>query len=192
MTRAALFDAIRPYAPERKFTPEHVAAIDALADSFGLDRIESKGLTPSRIALETIKRFEGCRLEAYPDPASGGDPWTIGVGATGPGIRKGVVWTQEQADARLKDDVARFAQGVSALIKTAPTTQGQFDALVSLSFNIGLQALKESTLLRMHIDADYTGAAGQFPRWTRAAGKVMPGLVKRRAAEQRIYMGLPA
>src|SRR5687768_15991119 len=65
------------------------------------------GLKPSRAALALIKEFEGCHkvrsdgmIEAYPDPASGGDPWTIGWGSTGPGIRKGTVWTQEQADTR--------------------------------------------------------------------------------------------
>lgn len=192
MTREALFDAIRPFAPDRRFTTQHVLAIDALADSFGLGRLDLPTLSASRAALETIKRFEGCELRAYPDPGSGGDPWTIGWGATGPGIRKGVVWTQEQADARLREDVDRFAQGVVAALKTAPTTQAQFDALVSFSYNVGLQALKDSTLFRMHMDGDYDGAAGQFARWNKAAGKVLQGLVTRRTAEARLYKGLPA
>jgi lysozyme len=195
MNRAALFTAIRPFAPDQRFTPAQVAAIDALADSFGLARDsisanEGIALKPSRAALETIKRFEGCELTAYPDPGSGGDPWTIGWGATGPGIRKGVVWTQEQADTRLREDVERFAEGVAALIKSAPTTQAQFDALTSFSYNVGLGALKESTLLRMHMDGDYSGAAGQFGRWNKASGQVLAGLTKRRTAEMRLYQGL--
>jgi len=195
MTRTELFDAIRPFAPERKFSADHVSVIDTLADSFGIPRDgvgNADGLKPSRAALETIKRFEGCRLTAYPDPGTGGDPWTIGWGATGPGIRKGVVWTQDQADERLRSDVAAFAERVAALLKTAPTTQGQFDALVSLAYNIGAGALKESTLLRMHMDGDYQGAAGQFIRWNKAGGKVLDGLTKRRIAESRLYQGMPA
>lgn len=149
-------------------------------------------MTPSKAAFDSIKRFEGCRLTAYPDPGSGGDPWTVGWGATGTGIKKGVTWTQGQADARLEHDVNTFATKVSALLKTAPTTQSQYDALVSFAFNVGIGALKESTLLRMHMDADYDGAAGQFARWNRASGKVLAGLTRRRAAEMRLYKGLPA
>lgn len=185
MTRAQLFEAIRPFAPSSKFTAEHVAAIDALADSFGLPRIEGgNGLDG---ALKLIKQFEGCKLAAYPDPGSGGDPWTIGFGATGSGIARGVTWTQAQADARLASDVAKFAGGVDALLGSAPTTAGQKAALISFSFNVGLGALKDSTLLKMHRAGDYEGAALQFNRWTKASGRELPGLVKRRAAEAAVY-----
>ena len=146
----------------------------------------------SRNCSDLVKQFEGCVLKAYPDPGSGGDPWTIGVGATGPDIKRGVVWTQQQADDRLSEDLTRFEAGVAKLVGTAPTTQGQFDALVSLAFNIGLGNLQASTLLRLHKEGNYDGAAAQFARWNRAAGKVMNGLTKRRLAEARVYRGPPA
>jgi lysozyme len=138
-----------------------------------------------------VKQFEGCVLKAYPDPGSGGDPWTIGYGHTGPEVKRGLVWTQAQADAALQSDLAHFDHGVSALLGSSPATQGQFDALVSFAFNVGLGNLKNSTLLRKHIAHDYDGAAGQFARWNKASGRVMNGLVKRRTAEARVYRGLP-
>lgn len=187
MTRKDLFEAIRPFAPGRQFLPAQVQVIDALADAFGLDREGTPGLKVSRAGLELIKSFEGCRLEAYPDPGTGGDPWTIGWGSTGPGIRKGVVWTQEQADSRFREDVDAFAQGVTSLIGTAPTSQGQFDAMTSLAYNVGLGNFRESTLLRLHKEGDYAGAAAQFSRWNKAAGRVLPGLTRRRAAEAKLY-----
>lgn len=185
MTREALFAAIRPFAPDKRFDSEHVHAIDALADSFGIPR---EGDTALALALALIKRFEGCELEAYPDPGSGGDPWTIGWGATGPGIRKGVTWTQAQADQRLAEDVARFMAGVDDVV-TGPTTPHQGAALTSLAYNIGLGAFEGSTLLRMHNAGNYEGAAGQFGRWNKAAGRVLAGLTTRRAAEAAVYRG---
>lgn len=135
--------------------------------------------------LKLIKQFEGCKLAAYPDPGTGGDPWTIGWGATGPGIQKGLVWTQQQADQRLLDDVARFAIQVSRGLNGAPTTQSQFDALVSFHYNTG--SLLSSTLFRKHKAGDYAGAAAEFPKWIHGGGRVLPGLVARRAAEAALY-----
>lgn len=146
-------------------------------------------MTPSKACADLVKSFEGCVLKAYPDPATGGDPWTIGVGATGPGIAKGVVWTQEQADDRLMADLARFGRGVWNAIGEKETTQNRFDALVSFAFNVGLGNLLSSTLLRKHVAGDYEGAAAQFIRWNRASGKVMAGLTRRRAAEAALYRG---
>lgn len=143
--------------------------------------------SPACTAL--VKSFEGCELKAYPDPGSGGDPWTIGWGATGCDIKRGVTWTQEQCDARLEFDIAKFADGVSKLIGDAPTKQREFDALVSFAFNVGLANLKSSTLLRLHKAGDKAGAAGQFVRWNKAAGKVMRGLTRRREAEAKLYRG---
>jgi lysozyme len=147
----------------------------------------SNGSTRRKISekgLAHIKASEGLRLKAYPDPASGGEPITIGYGHTG-NIPLGLTITQAQADAYLLQDVARFEKAVRDL---APkTTQGQFDALVSFAFNVGEKALKDSTLLKMHNAGDYAGATGQFKRWTIAAGKQMPGLVKRRNEEATMY-----
>ena len=156
----------------------------------GQRRVSAQGLA-------LIKRFEGCArrrpdglYEAYPDPGTGGDPWTIGWGATGPDgndgrIRKGTVWTQAQCDARLEADVARHADEVARAIGNAPTSQAQFDALVSFHYNTG--AIARATLTRLHKAGDHAGAAREFARWVRAGGKVLPGLVRRRAAEEALY-----
>lgn len=147
----------------------------------------ARGRTVNATGITLMKSFEGLSLAAYPDPATGGDPWTIGYGATGPGIVKGVVWTQKQADDRFAADVARFASDVDALLGGAPTTDNQFAAMVSLAFNVGIGNFRESTLLRLHKAGDHAGAQGQFIRWNRAAGKVMAGLTRRREAEAKLY-----
>jgi lysozyme len=148
------------------------------------------------LALALIKRFEGCgtklpdgRLKAYPDPATHGGPWTIGWGSTGADVKPGTIWTQKQADDRLANDVARFAAKVAGLLAGPPTTQAQFDALVSLAYNIGVANLASSTLLRLHNAGNRAAAAEQFARWNKAAGKVLAGLTRRRAAEASVYLG---
>lgn len=140
----------------------------------------------SQRGIDLIKQFEGYSQKAYPDPATGGAPWTIGYGTT-KGVKPGMVITAEQAENMLRDDVAKFESGVSSLI-TSPTTQGQFDAMVSLAYNIGLGNFGKSTLLKKHNARCYTCAADQFRVWNRANGKVMNGLTKRRAAEREVYM----
>ncbi len=132
-----------------------------------------------------IKSFEGERLTAYADPATGGDPWTIGVGHTGPEVKRGLKITSAQSDAYLAADLARFEKAVNRLAPN--TTQNQFDALVSFAFNVGERNLETSTLRRLHNAGDYAGAQAQFARWNKAAGKVMAGLTRRRAAEAALY-----
>lgn len=140
----------------------------------------------SQRGIDLIKQFEGYSSKAYPDPATGGAPWTIGYGTT-KGVKPGMVITAQQAEKMLRNDVAKFESGVSSLI-AAPTTQGQFDAMVSLAYNIGLGNFGKSTLLKKHNARCYTCAADQFRVWNRANGKVMNGLTKRRAAEREVYM----
>lgn len=154
-------------------------------------------LRPSDAAISIIKEFEGYARElpngdcvAYPDPASGGDPWTIGFGSTGREIKPGTRWTREQAEARLKSDVEHFATQIDRLLGDAQTEQHEFDAMVSFSYNVGLSNFEKSTLLRRHLRGDKTGAANEFSRWNKAAGRVMKGLVRRRAAEAELYRGL--
>lgn len=145
-------------------------------------------MTPSKKIVDFIKGHEKCRLTAYmPTP---NDRPTIGWGSTGPDIKLGMTWTQAQADARFADDLAKFATGVEKLVAKAPTTQAQYDALVSFAYNCGLEALKTSTLLREHKNGDYESAAGQFARWNKQAGRVLAGLTRRRAAEAAIYRGM--
>jgi lysozyme len=139
-------------------------------------------------AVALIKKFEGCRLEAYPDPATGGDPWTIGWGATGAGIKKGLRWTQAQADDRLALDVDRFMRGVRSVLREE-ATDSELGAMTSLAYNIGASAFSNSTLLKLFNAGDRAGAAIQFDRWNKAGGKVMAGLVKRRAAERKAFEG---
>ena len=144
--------------------------------------------------LELIKSFEGCAkkrsdgmIEAYPDPGSGGAPWTIGWGSTGPDIKRGTVWTQAQCDARLASDAARFAARVTQLLGDSPTKQNQFDALVSFTYNLGAGNLAKSTLLRLHKAGKFAAAGKEFARWSNAGGRRMAGLVRRRAAEAALY-----
>lgn len=161
------------------------ATLAAVAKALGMEPER----TVSDAGAALVKQFEGCRTSAYPDPATGGAPWTIGYGATGPEIVRGTVWTLQQCDERLHDDLNRFARGVSDAIGGAPTTQNEFDAMVSLAYNVGLANFRSSTLLRMHRAGDKAGAAAQFVRWNRADGKVMGGLTRRREAEAEMYRG---
>lgn len=142
----------------------------------------------SKAGIGLIHSFEGCKLEAYPDPGTGSTPWTIGWGTTridGKPVVPGMKITQEEADRLFVKDLRKFEDDVSAAIGLAPTSQAQFDAMVSFHYNTG--AIGRSTLLRKHKAGDFAGAEREFHRWTRAGGKVMRGLVRRRAAEAAIY-----
>jgi lysozyme len=151
-------------------------------------------MDPSSACIKLVQEFEGCeknrgdgKFDAYPDPGSGGDPWTIGWGTTGADVKRGVIWTQQQCDNRFTQDLNRFAQNVAKVIGDAATTQPQFDAMVSFAYNVGIGNLTTSTLLKKHKAGDYPGAANEFARWNKAAGKVMAGLTRRRAAEAALY-----
>lgn len=137
----------------------------------------------SDAGITLVKSSEGLKLVAYKCPAG---IWTNGYGHTGPDVTPGMVITQAQADALLARDLERFETGVARLVKV-PLNQNQFDALVCFSFNLGLGALQGSTLLRLLNAGDYAGAAAQFPRWNKAGGKELPGLTRRRAAEQSLF-----
>lgn len=129
---------------------------------------------------------EGVRLKAYPDPGTGGDPWTIGVGHTG-GVQPGDVITHEEAMAFLADDVQSAEKCVTRCVKVA-ITQAQFDALVSFVFNVGCGAFSGSTLLKKLNAEDEEGAANEFLKWDKAGGRVMAGLAKRREAEREMFL----
>jgi GH24 family phage-related lysozyme (muramidase) len=161
-----------------------------------------KVMTTSKAGLDLIKSFESCaeaigggQFQAYPDPAPGnkGLPVTIGWGSTrgfdGKPIKLGTVWTQEQCDRKKAEDMAEFEKQVRAILGDVPTTQGQFDALVSFAYNIGSPKLRGSTLMRKHKAGDYAGAAREFAKWNRAGGQVLRGLTRRRAAEAKLYEG---
>jgi len=132
-----------------------------------------------------IQHFEGCRLEAYLCPAN---VWTIGYGHTFR-VREGDVIDQEAAEALLIEDLEEFEGHVLRLVEI-PLTQNQFDALVSWTFNLGPGNLKSSTLLNRINFGPLSDVPFQIQRWTRAGGKVLEGLVKRRAAEAALWQNL--
>lgn len=140
-----------------------------------------------------IKSFESCKLKAYPDPKTGGAPWTIGWGHTGPEVKPGLVWTQAQADAAFLSDLAVFERDVTSLVKV-PLTQNQFDALVSFAYNVGsdidaddnAEGLGDSTLLKKLNAGDYAGAADEFLKWRKPIN--LPGILRRRKAERALFL----
>ena len=136
----------------------------------------------NKAGFDLIRHFEGLRLKSYLCPAN---VWTVGYGSTGPHVKPGMVITREQADELLQRDLERFERGVAELAPKA--TDNQFAALVAFSFNVGLGALKSSTLLKLHNAGDYAGAQKQFTRWNRGGGKILAGLTKRREAEAELY-----
>ena len=144
--------------------------------------------TISDEGLSLIKRFEGLELEAYQDVAG---VWTIGYGHTGDDARLGARITEARAEDLLREDVARFER---ALANALPpdTTQEQFDALVSLAYNIGAAAFLGSTAFRRHLAGDWPGAAEAMAWWNKATinGRKVPvrGLTRRRAAEAALYL----
>lgn len=160
--------------------------------------MNKRSLSPD--GIEVGKHYEGCSLEAYPDPgSSNGEPWTIGYGHTGPEVHKGLVWTQEKADATFPVDVGSSERDVLSLV-TVPLTQGQFDALVLFAMNCGsdidadsiAEGLGDSTLLRLLNEGDYDGAAKEFSKWCKNDGKTMLGLKRRRASEVALFKGANA
>ncbi|HDC4530752.1 lysozyme [Enterobacter asburiae] len=138
--------------------------------------------------IAMIKEFEGCKLTAYQDSVG---VWTIGYGWTQPvdgkPIRAGMTINQETAERLLKTGLVSYESDVSRLVKVG-LTQGQFDALVSFTYNLGARSLSTSTLLRKLNAGDYAGAADEFLRWNKAGGKVLNGLTRRREAERALFL----
>jgi lysozyme len=155
----------------------------------------------SEKAFLMLKKHEGVRNKPYRCPAA---LWTIGVGHVlypeqgnlkmadrlnyPLKIEDFRIFSKEEVDAILKDDLNRFVRGVSRYCPVI-ASQGQLDALVSFAFNVGLGALQRSTLRQKHNRGDYEGAANEFLKYTKGGGKVLPGLVKRRNDEKALYLG---
>jgi lysozyme len=146
-------------------------------------------LQASPAAISFIKSKEGFETNAYRCPAG---VWTIGYGFT-KGVKKGDMMTRQDADVRMSVEVDEFEHGLRKLLGAAPTTQGQFDALLSFAFNLGLGALRTSSLLRFHKDGDYRAAEREFAKWVNVRDpqtkqlKRVRGLVSRRAEEAKAY-----
>ena len=131
-----------------------------------------------------VKKFEGCKLEAYKCAAG---VWTIGYGST-KGVQKGDVWSQTKAEMMLEEELYDFAQQVDELV-TVPLNQCQADALISWTFNLGATNLSKSTLLKVLNSGSYDDVPAQIKRWNKANGKVLEGLVRRREAEALLFEG---
>lgn len=170
--------------------------------------------------VQLLKESEGFRRFAYPDPASplaratrgrrwgfkpardilatlspdrrklSGAPWTIGYGFT-EGVAPDDTITEAEADARLCRELTRYADEVRASL-TRPATENELAAMVVLAWNIGVAGFRRSSVLRAHNRGDREAAARAFALWTKAGGKVEPGLVRRRAAEAVLYLTPPA
>lgn len=135
------------------------------------------------IDLIRSPRIEGTRYVAYLDT---GGVWTIGAGHTGPDVTEGMRIDDSQVDAYLREDLAEAEEAINRLVKRE-LSQHQFDALVSFVFNIGVGQFAGSTMLKLLNRGDMAGAAAQFPRWKYDNGRIVGGLIKRRALERRIF-----
>lgn len=142
----------------------------------------------SDIGMKLLEQFEGLRLEAYLDSAGIS---TIGFGTIkypdGSKVKIGDKITKAQAKEYKLHDLKEFESTVNASV-TVPLSQNQYDALVSISYNIGSNAFKNSTLLKKLNSGDYKGAAEQFLAWNKAGGKKVQGLVNRREAERKLFL----
>ncbi len=142
----------------------------------------------SDAGLDLIKAFEGFFAKPYRCPAgvlTQGYGHTTAAGA--PAL--GGVWTRERATQVLRDDVARFAAKIDPLLKRKPT-QAQYDAMISLAYNIGPKAFAGSSVLRAFNARDDKRAVAAFAMWIKAGGKILPGLARRRASEALTYQGI--
>ena len=142
-----------------------------------------RAMKVSEAGLALIKEFESCKLTAYKD---GGGVWTIGWGHTR-GVKEGMTCTQAQADAWLREDVADAEEDVNLYVRGS-LKQGQFDALVSFTFNLGGPQLRKSTLLRLLNAGQFKAAAKEFPKWKYDNGKEVAGLLRRRQAEMKMFV----
>ncbi len=155
----------------------------------------------SKTAIDMIKHHEGVRTKPYRCPAL---LWTVGVGHVIDPTHATVkyeerrnlpipegwdrVLTMDEVDRILSQDLGRFERGVVRLCPAAVGRQGVFDALVSFAFNVGLGNLQRSSLRMKTNRGEFEEAAEEFMKWTKAGGRVLPGLVKRRLDEQRLYL----
>lgn len=140
--------------------------------------------------LSVIKEFEGLRLSAYRCPAR---ILTIGYGHTSaagdPKVTSGLVISRDDAERILRNDLKQYEDAVSKAVK-AKITQSQFDALVCFTYNVGAGALAKSTLIKKINAERLDEVPAEFMKWTRGGGKELPGLVRRRRAEVKLWRGL--
>ena len=191
MNSKVIFDYLRKLSGG-VLTQAQVIATDKLL-SIDFDSVKNmlgipESMSVSNKGVDLICEFEGKRLVAYDD---GVGVWTIGFGTikypNGVRVKKGDTCTLEQAKEYMRHDLIEFEHTVNSSVKV-PLNQNQFDALVSLSYNIGSSAFKSSTLVKKLNAGDYQGAADQFNVWINAGGKRMQGLVNRRDREKLLFL----
>lgn len=187
-----IFDFLRKISGG-KLTQKQVDAADKLIATAYDDVTSMLGIATDEMhispsGIDLIRNFESLRLNAYDD---GVGVWTIGYGTTkypgGVRVKKGDVCTLDQAKAYMQHDLKKFEQTVNSTVKV-PVNQNQFDALVSLAYNIGPTAFEESTLVKRLNEKNYKAAAEQFDLWVNARGKRLQGLVNRRAIEKELFL----
>jgi lysozyme len=142
-------------------------------------------LTTSAPMRAMIENWEGNELEAYQDMVG---VWTIGYGHTGPDVHEGQIITQAEADQLLTNDLHSFEVAVTGLVHGSATSQQQFDAMVSFSYNLGSGALAESEVLSYHLAGNYPAAAADFSHWANAGGHQVQALLNRRNGEAAVYL----
>ena len=187
-----IFDFLRKISGG-KLTKKQVDAADKLIATAYDDLNDMLGITTDEMhispsGIDLICNFEGKRLTAYDD---GVGVWTIGFGTTvypnGIKVKKGDTCTEAQAKTYMAHDLKKFEATVNKAV-TVQLNQNQFDALVSLAYNIGTNAFSKSTLVKKLNANDIRGAADQFDVWVNAGGKRMQGLVNRRAKEKALFL----
>ena len=191
MNSKTIFDYLRKLSGG-VLTQAQVIATDKLL-SIDLDAVKNmlgipESMSVSNKGVDLICEFEGKRLVAYDD---GVGVWTIGFGTikypNGVRVKKGDTCTLDQAKEYMRHDLIEFEHTVNSSVKV-PLNQNQFDALVSLAYNIGSNAFKSSTLVKKLNTGDIRGAADQFDVWVNAGGKRMQGLVNRRDREKLLFL----
>ena len=141
--------------------------------------------------VNIVRLYEGLSLKSYPDPATGGEPYTIGYGSTryanGDKVKLGEIVTLQEAERLLTNDLERRYNAIKGWLPEK-INQNQIDSLVSFVYNCGVGAFEKSTLRKkVWANPNDTTIHNEFMRWTKAAGKVMLGLVKRRQSESKLY-----
>jgi lysozyme len=140
-------------------------------------------MKPSKQCIDLVKSFEGFRAIAYKDCVG---VWTVGYGTT-ENVDAGDEVTEQQAEAMLMEDLLSASQAIDELVDV-PLTQAQYDALTSFIYNVGREAFRGSTLLRLINEGRFDAAAAQFQRWNKGGGRVLAGLTRRREAERELFV----
>jgi lysozyme len=135
--------------------------------------------------LKILQDFEGLRLEAYQDT---GGVWTIGYGHTGPEVKQGMTISKEKALEYFINDIKWAEEAVNKNLAGYELTQNQFDALVSLTYNIGTNGFARSTTVKRIKEGDYIGAAEAITWWNKVNGNIVQGLVNRRKKEKALFL----